>query len=178
VNPKDFERLLKWCDDGEHSLVYDATVKSVFRDMASQLRALLAAEPGEPGSDGAALNAIYQIATRALAESHKEDTRALVEICDVCETRPAPAHPPDGLREEKYPVELRCAELEEALKCSEALLAEARGVLEGARLFIDEGGHFEWHEVSKAYPMNTQCKACSVVRTIDALLARIPEVPR
>jgi len=40
--PREARALLKWCDDGEHSLVYDAIVKSVFHDMGTRLRALLA----------------------------------------------------------------------------------------------------------------------------------------
>jgi len=44
-------------------------------------------------------NAIYEIATRALAESHTEDTRALVEICNICEGLSDGPAPADALRE-------------------------------------------------------------------------------
>lgn len=63
----------------------------------------LAARPVEAKAEavGAAgtFNAIYEIATRALAESHTEDTRALVEICNICEGLSDGPAPADALRE-------------------------------------------------------------------------------
>lgn len=46
-----FGEMLKWCDEGARSIIYDNLTKSVFRDMAKMLRAALSA-PREALRDG------------------------------------------------------------------------------------------------------------------------------